>query len=258
MSNSLDGLRILNTRPKEQAQMLSKHIIDAGGIVIACPTLEIKATSEEWLRTLPDLNTIDHAIFISANAVRYCFNPLKQQGIHWPEHIKIIAIGLGTAAALKEYGININELPDAPDSEHVLALESLQSLKNQSVLVIKGCGGRPLIEAQLRQREAKLLSLVVYERQLPQIPRQFIDSIWHNDLVDVILITSEQSLHHLFKMFGEEALHWLHSKTYVLISERLAKAASLLGIKKMIISHPNHMINTLFEYYKGLTHGQQN
>ena len=40
---------------------------------------------------------------------------------------------------------------------------------------------------------------------MPKISRQFINSIWHDDLVDIILLTSEQSLHNLFKMFGKEA-----------------------------------------------------
>jgi uroporphyrinogen-III synthase len=97
----------------------------------------------------------------------------------------------------------------------------------------------------------------VYERVLPQLSPSFIDSIWRNNLVDVILITSEQSLDHLFKLFGEDAKSWLESKTYCFISKRLAKAATVLALKKQLISHPNRILETLFEYHKGLTYGQR-
>lgn len=254
MNQSLQGLRILNTRPTDQAQAINQIITDAGGIVIACNTLEIKATSADWKDNLPELKTIDQAIFVSVNAVKYCFTQLKQYNIHWPEHIHVIAMGLGTANALKEYSITVHELPDAPDSEHLLTLKSLEMLKNQRVLLVKGQGGRTLIEEGLKQRGADVINLVVYERLCPTINRDMIYSIWHDDLVDVILITSEHSLENLFKLFGSQANEWLISKTYWLISERLAKIASSFGIKKIIVSHPNHMTDSLFAYYKGLSH----
>lgn len=256
MSNSLQGLRILNTRPKDQAQILTAEITKAGGIVIACPTLEIQATSPEWVINLPDLNTIDQAIFVSSNAVRCCFNQLQAQALHWPKTIKVIAIGLSTAKALKAYGVDLCEIPPMPDSESLLALNSLQRVKNQRLLLVRGKGGRPLIETQLLQRGAKVFNLVVYERTLPNIEPSWIDSIWRRDLVDVILITSEDSLANLLQLFGDEARPWLESKTYCIISERLAKAASALGLKKLIVSHPNQVMDALFKYYKGLTHGQ--
>jgi uroporphyrinogen-III synthase len=250
MNQSLQGLRILNTRPPNQAQALNQIITNSGGIVIACNTLEIKAVSS----TFPDINAIDKAIFVSVNAVKYCFTQLKQLNLHWPEHIHVIAIGLGTASMLKEYSIAVHELPDVPDSEHLLTLKSLETVKNQRVLLVKGQGGRTLIEEGLRQRGADVINLVVYERVCPVISRDLIYSIWHNDLVDVILITSEYSLENLFKLFGCQANEWLISKTYWLISERLAKIATSFGIKKIIISHPTHMTDSLFAYYKGLSH----
>lgn len=256
MSQSLLGLRVLNTRPKDQAQALTKAITQAGGIVIACPTLAIQAVSHQGATHWPDLNAIDKAIFISSNAVRFCFDALKSQGLDWPYHIKVIAIGLSTAKALTTYGVTVAEMPAMPDSESLLTLNSLQAVKNQAVLLVKGKGGRPLIENCLVERGARIFTLDVYERVLPNIEPSWLDSLWKNDLVDVILITSEGSLMNLLQLFGEDARPWLESKTYCVISQRLAQSASALGLRKLIVSHPNHMMDALFEYYKGLTHGQ--
>lgn len=248
MSSSLHGLRILNTRPRDQASQLSKNIRNAGGIAIELPTLEIAATNNNWIKLLPNLKEVDQAIFISANAVHYCFTQLNQQHIEWPSSIHVIAIGQGSAAALHKFGIHISAIPEIPDSEHLLALKTLQQPEKQNVLLFKGEGGRPLIEEQLIQRGANLIILKVYQRVIPQINHQLIQSIWRDDLVDIILLTSEQSLHNLFKLFDKEALDWLRNKKWLMISERLAQIASSMKIKNIKVCGPNQVMNTLFDY----------
>ncbi|WP_454785682.1 uroporphyrinogen-III synthase [Legionella sp. WA2024007413] len=248
MSNSLHGLRILNTRPHDQAQELSQSIREAGGIVVELPTLEIKATDNNWLQLLPDLKKVDQAIFISANAVHYCFTQLNRQHIKWPSSAHVIAIGQGSAAALQKFGIKVHAIPNIPNSEHLLALKTLKQPANQNVLLFKGEGGRPLIEEQLIKREVNLVILKVYQRVIPQISPKLIESIWRNDLVDIILLTSEQSLHNLFKMFEQEAQEWLRNKKWLLISERLAQVASSMSIKNIKVCNPNHIMTALSDY----------
>lgn len=256
MKRSLKDLRILNTRPKDQAKELNQYIKDAQGIPISCPALEIQANLNHWIELLPDLNNVDHAIFISANAVTYCFRQLRQNHITWPTTINVIAIGKGSAKALHQFNIHVNNIPDTPDSEHLLALESVQHINHQTVLLFKGQGGRQTIEEGLRLRGAKVITLSVYRRIMPEVHREFIHSLWRDNAVDIILLTSVQSIHNLFNMFGENARPWLQNKPCMVISARLAQSASLLGIKNIIISHPDRVMETLFDYYKGLIHGQ--
>lgn len=253
MSQTLHGLCVLNTRPEHQAAQLTQAIQEAGGRVIACPTLKIIKTSTNWISSLPNLNQIQQALFISANAVHYCFTELLQHQIDWPPHIRVIAIGKASAQALTDYKIQVHEKPEFPDSEHVLNLKCLQQIKDQNVLLFKGLGGRPLIEQELTQRRAHVISVSVYQRTMPKVDSKVLQSIRHQDLVDIILITSEQSLHNLFKMFGSEAINWLQGKTYLVLSERLAQAAGVYGIRNIITGHPNQMMQTLFDYAQGLT-----
>lgn len=248
MKPSLHGLRILNTRPLEQAKILSQTIIEAGGVSVECPVLEIKASRKPWINLLPDLNQVHLAVFISVNAVHYCYSELQNEGIHWPSTPQIIAIGQGTAQALKRLNIRVDAIPERPDSEHVLKLKSFQQLKNQTVLLFKGEEGRTLIEDFALRQGAHLIKLPVYQRVIPHYDSERMRFLWQNDSIDLILITSEQSLINLFAMFGEEGQEWLRSKTYLIISDRLAKAAFLRGIKKIIISHPHRMIDALFDY----------
>ena len=255
--NTLNGLRILNTRPQEQALSLNQEILKVNGISIDFPTLKIKATSPNWIKSLPDLNDVEIALFISANAVKYTFTLLEKNKRKWPEQIHVIAIGQSTAQALEHKGIRVTERPLLPDSEHVLKLPSLQQIKHKKLILFKGEGGRPLIEEYLQAQRAQLIVLSVYKRALPTINHQFSNSLWREDAVDIILLTSEESIHNLFKLFSQEAHGWLKNKPCVVISERLAQTALTLGIKKIKIGHPNRIINTLLEYKDYIHGGQQ-
>jgi len=250
----LQGLCVLNTRPLEQGKLLTRKIRRAGGNVICCPTLAIRPGSDNWIKNLPLLDTVNQAIFISANAVKYSLMSLHQQHIQWPDDIHVIAIGQGTERALLAHGIKVDALPSKADSEHLLALPQLQYIEEQCILLFKGEGGRPLIAETLQARGASLLELSVYSRQLPVINRQSYERCWRNELVDIILFTSQQAMHNLFFLFGEQAYDWLRRTPCLVISERLANDAALLGIQTILRCTPETMMNALHHFKQGLIH----
>lgn len=240
---TLSGLRVLNTRPEGQNKALSAEIRAAHGIVVELPLLMIKPFPHICI---PELNHIDQAIFVSTNAVHAFFEYLQGHGLHWPKHIKVIAIGDTTAQALSEYNVSTDFVPLKSDSEHLLRGSSLQ--KPGNVMLIKGEEGRTLIAETLKNRQASLTIIDVYRRCLPKINPQKINSLWHDDAVDIILLTSEQSLQHLFKIFPTKAHPWLRRKNFLVISERLAQAATSLGITHIICSQPNNIVETLLDF----------
>ncbi|KTC87348.1 MULTISPECIES: uroporphyrinogen-III synthase [Legionella] len=251
--SSLNGLRVLNTRPLEQGKILSQMINAAGGVAIECPALTIKPTPKDWLRSLPQLNTVEKAIFVSTNAVKYCFSALAQK---WPTTIQVIAVGQATANALRNYGIQVDLSPEIADSEHLLELQTLQQVKNETILLFKGEKGRPLIEETLSTRGANLLIFQVYKQLLPQANSELFHSLWRNQAVDIILFTSQQAMHNIFLLFGEGRHAWLRSLPCIVISERLAKEAALLGMQTIIVSTLETLLNALHEFNQGLSHGQ--
>lgn len=255
-NNKLGGLRVLNTRPLAQGQILSQAICEAGGTSIDFPLLAIEPTTDDWLTLLPNLNDVHHAVFISANAVDFFYKKLKQQGLRWPTTIQTTAIGKASAAALAKWNIAVDHVPSVADSEHLLQLDALQNVGNQTILLIKGKGGRPEIKNTLLRRGTNLVSLAVYQRVLPSIT-QNIDSLWHDNVVDIILFTSQQAIHNLFVLLGENAHSWICKTPCLVISERLAKEASRMGMQTIIISHYDTIISTLEHYNKGLAHDKQ-
>ncbi len=255
MSNNhhrLTGLRILNTRPQEQGKRLSQAINAAGGTSIDLPALTIEPTSADWLNDMPDLRTVHQAIFISTNAVNCYFTVLEQYQLVWPQDILVFAIGKASASALTARGVRVDHVPTIADSEHVLQLDALQQVQNHVLLLIKGENGRPVITESLRTRGAHVIELAVYRRGLPKVCTEQLNSLWQENKVDIILFTSQQAMHNLFLLLGEQARDWLCSKPCLVISKRLAEAASSLGIQTIYISSHETLLNSLYDYNQGL------
>lgn len=246
----MNKLRVLNTRPLHQADVLDTAILDRGGVSINVPALSIHATASTWLEDMPDLIKVDHAIFISANAVNYFFTALKRAKITWPANICTMAVGQATAHALSIQGITPRHIPLIADSEHLLKLEPLQTIGAQTILLIKGVGGRPLITETLLSRGAFVVPLSVYSRGLPDIKQDFINSLWQDNAADIILFTSQQAMHHFFSLFSEEGQAWIRSKPCLVISPRLAEAASALKIRTIIICQYDKVVEALSLFSK--------
>ncbi len=255
--NKLRGLRVLNTRPLEQGKILSQAIHEAGGTSVDFPTLAIEPVSTDWLEALPSLSEVQHAIFISSNAAQHFCAKLKDRGLRWPSTIQTTAIGKASAAALVKWGIRVDNTPSKADSEHLLQLDSLQDVRNQTILLIKGEGGREEITNTLLQRNANVISVEVYRRILPTANPQYTHSLWHDNVVDIILFTSQQAMNNLFILLKEDAHTWIRRTPCLVISERLAEEASQLGIQTIIVSHYDTIVSALEFYNQGLTHDKQ-
>lgn len=244
----LCGLRILNTRPLGQQHSLSQAIQTSGGVSVELPALNIEPSDENWLEQLPALTDVDQCIFISTNAVHYFFNTLKKNNLEWNHSIQTIAIGQATALALQSHSIAVNQIPQVADSEHLLALPSLLQVKDQTILLIKGMDGKFDIAQTLYQRKAHCIPLSVYQRVLPTIDHQKIQSIWKENLIDIILLTSQEAMQNIFTLFGPEAHPWLCYKPCMVISKRLANIAQNMGFKTILVSPYENLLDA-FELY---------
>ncbi|PJD93757.1 MAG: uroporphyrinogen-III synthase [Legionella sp.] len=248
----LNGLRILNTRPKHQAAFLSTKIHEAGGISIELPTLNIDPLSLDWMTHMPPLSSIQKAIFVSANAVEYFFQGLKALRLTWPNTIEPLAIGQATAQALAQHQITVSELPTMADSEHFLKLDALQHIQQSSILLVSGENSRPLIASHLQKKGAILHTATVYRRSLPEKNLSFTHALWQDDAVDIILMLSHGAIDNLFVLFEEAARPWIQSKPCIVISPRLADLAHHYDMQTVILSPYENLLTTLAE----LTHGQ--
>ena len=235
VSNDLQGLGVLVTRPAHQADNLCHLIETAGGHPYRLPTIKIETSGEAEQSKAQALlqNLQDHGllIFISANAVQYSKSLLGSIK-NWPKNIQTAVIGQATARAFEAAFSQNADLTPAGDnnSETLLALPELQQVSGRRIIIIRGEGGRPLLGDSLKQRGADVHYASVYHRSLPAMKLdEHIDAL--RDSVDVITATSVESLQNLVTLLAEPMADWLWSRPVFVLHQRQVAAAQQMGFK---------------------------
>lgn len=214
--SSLNGLKVLVTRPQQQADSLCQMLEEAGGVAIAFPTIDIVPIAikpaEKKL-----LNQQDIIIFVSRNSVVNFGHELRAL---LAKDIIIVAIGASTAIFLQEAGFeNVVQAPAPAGSENLLALAELQEIQDKKVLIVRGHGGRELLAETLTTRGATTHYLEVYQRSLPT-PTQ--NNIKQALLAECVVVSSVNSLVNLCQLIGEKNVK---TKQLVVVSERIKQYA---------------------------------
>ena len=233
MSVTLNNKQILVTRPKHQADNLCELISANGGQAIAFPTIEIQAVANpvDSLTSSKALSEYDFAVFVSRNAVRVGFDQFLSR-LSLPEHIKIIAIGAGTAEALSEMNITAVLHPGKQaDSEALLQLPEMQKEKisGKKILIVRGVGGREYLADNLIDRGALVDYAEVYKRCLPESGSKDSHKIWQDIRPNAAIITSNDGLKNLLRLTLETDKAQLFSTPLVLMSARSDNLAKQLG-----------------------------
>ena len=231
----LEDLCIMVTRPAGQAQSLCQLIEQAGAQVVLFPTLEITDVSntKEIYSVINNLDKFNLAIFISVNAVNQAVKYIQERGT-LPATLKLATIGKASAVALhKILGRGPDICPETQfTSEALLALEPMQELKNQSIVIFRGQQGREYLGAQLRQRGAKVEYVSVYCRKRPNADMAKFEQQRAKRDIDAIIITSEEGLRNLCGMLEKQLHGWLKKTQLIVMSQRIFNVAQALGFQK--------------------------
>ena len=223
--------RILVTRPVGQAKHLCSLIQAAGDECIHLPAIEIiEPASSYHLEALADtLEDYDLAIFISVNAVRMGVEFILNRR-DWPEDTRIATVGASSAAALLPYGLSVDLLPEHQyNSEALLALDELQDMSGQCVVIFRGNSGRDVLRDTLVARGADVDYVEVYQRRCPTVDAKRMQTLLQPGYLDCITITSNEALQNLFAMAGVEGQPLLLQIPLVVIGSRQATLAQQLG-----------------------------
>jgi uroporphyrinogen-III synthase len=232
----LHGLRVLVTRPVDQAGPLCRMIAAAGGEALRLPTLDIRDPDSRELTRLnaviDALDAYDLAVFISVNAVNRGMKIIRGRRA-WPATVKVATVGAASARALADSGLSVDLVPAHQfNSEALLALEELQDMHGRRVVIFRGNGGRDVLRDELIQRGAEVDYVEVYRRVCPVIEPGDIAHYWQPGTVDLITITSNESLQNLHEMAGPQGHPLLHEMQLVVISPRQVVLAAELGFRR--------------------------
>lgn len=230
----LTGLKIVVTRPRDQAVQLARRIEQAGGIPVLFPLLDITALPDTRIlyEQISRLAQFSLAIFISPNAVHYGLAAIQAVGL-LPATLKVASVGQGSAKALRAAGVaNIIAPTERYDSEGLLALPELQDVAGWRVMIFRGDGGRELLGDTLRARGATVEYAACYQRSKPpQDAGALVGAA-----PDAITVTSSEALGYLWQMLDSGAQAKLRDTPMFVPYERIAGLARQQGWSRVLLT----------------------
>jgi uroporphyrinogen-III synthase len=230
--HALQGVRVLVTRPRDQAEKLALLIEGEGGEAIRFPTIEIAEPrdSQALLAVIDRLDQFSLAIFISPNAVNRAMNLILARRGVWPRNVRIACVGRGSARAIKYFGAENVIVPAGRfDSEALLALPELQQVTGNRIVIFRGEGGRELLGDTLKARGADIEYAECYRRTRPRADVTPLRDRWARGEIDIVSLTSVDGLHNLFNMLGQAGQPWLARTPVIVVSTRMAEVCRELG-----------------------------
>jgi uroporphyrinogen III methyltransferase/synthase len=170
-SRPLFGRRVLVTRPKHQAGGMVRTLERLGAVPFSLPTMEIRepadpAPLDAALATLrqPD-GGYDWLVFTSANGVHMLVKRLKHLGRDLRDlgRVKLAAIGPKTAAALREYHLTPDVVPESAFIAEGLVESLREAVRGRRVLLARANRGRDHLPAELA-KVAAVEQVTAYEQ----------------------------------------------------------------------------------------------
>ena len=155
------------------------------------------------------------------------------------KNAKIAAIGNSTKIALQKKGFSVDISPEQTfNSEALLQLDDFDSsqIHNQSILIIKGEGGRQLLQDTLAEKGARVVLAEVYKRKIPDVDIQPLLENWSKNQIQWVTVTSNETLKNLYHMLNEQGQDWLRNTRLIVPSERCLQLAQQLGVKQILLA----------------------
>lgn len=232
MTGALAGVRVLVTRPAEQARDLARRIEAEGGEAIVFPVLAIEPEADlAGVRAaVGPVCNYDIVVFVSPNAVAHGHALLDARSDRAP---RVAVIGPSTALALEARGVTVAIRPAAGyTSEALLAEPALRELHGQRVLIVRGGSGRELLAETLRARGAQVAYAEVYRRVAAQADAAALRARWRSHGIDLVTALSVETLDAIQAALADQGL--LSAAALVTASDRVIKRAAALGLSGVV------------------------
>lgn len=223
MSNSSSRPRVLVTRPKHQQSQFLKICSKAGLDTVSLPCIDILPVKCEINEK--EIVASELVFFTSRNAVEFVHALLP---LPWP-NASVYAVGRATERMLAKLGQSLIHPPIKPYNSEAFLSWYADQTPIKSALIIKGVGGRDLIEKELRSADVNVNVKSVYKRVTPVVSDAERQRVFIDTPADVISVTSDDVLRNLVNIAGPEYADVLHATQLVVNSERCAAMAARLG-----------------------------
>ena len=252
----LFGKRILVTRARHQASVLSKLLSEHGAQPIELPAIEIQATAgtEELDRTISNLGNYQWILFTSTNGVEAFFQRLQNLNLDARalRNLKVGAIGPATARALKERGIIADYVPEVYTSEGILDGLKSWSIAGQRFLLARADIANKELTEGLTRLGAEVHEVVAYRTVSPTEAIRRARELLLSGEIDVITFTSSSTVTNLMSVFdGKEPT--IRNAKVACIGHKAAETAARAGLRVDVIASEHTipgLVAAIEEYFR--------
>ena len=202
----LFGKRVLVTRTRHQASVLSDRLHNAGAIPIELSTMELVPVADdselEAMSRRLVAGEYDWCCFTSTNAVEAVITHLNQseRDVRAFGGCKLAALGLATADALRARGLRPESIAADFSSKGMLEALALEGLKSARVLLPRASGGSQEFRNGLEKLGAEVDEVILYESRPPASSDGEALEILRSGGLDAATFASSSSVRNLAKM----------------------------------------------------------
>jgi uroporphyrinogen III methyltransferase/synthase len=235
----LSGKRILVTRSRHQASVLSKLLSEHGAQSVELPTIDIQRTSDtrELAQAISNLARYQWILFTSVNGVESFFEQLHSsrldsRALHG---LKIGAIGPATAKTLEQKGIVADYCPDVYTTEGLIAGLKGRDISGKRFLLPRANIVDQELTKALTQLGAEAHEIAVYKTAPAKGIASRVKEIFSSGQIDVITFTSSSTVANFVAAFGKEDMEITGAKV-ACIGPKTAETAARAGLKTDIMA----------------------
>ncbi len=204
----LFGKRVLVTRSRTQASILSKLLAERGAQPIELPTIEIQSVPDpaELDQSIRGLSGFDWVIFTSVNGVESFWDRLVTLGKDARQFgsVKIGAIGPATAEALAEHGLYPDFMPTEYTSEAILSGFSERNVKGCRILLPRADIAPKDLVKGLAGLGAEPVEITAYLTISPADGAEKAKQMLLDGEIDMITFASSSTVTNLIKLLGND------------------------------------------------------
>lgn len=251
MSEPLQGLRVVVTRPRLQAEAMCRRLAACGAVPIPFPTIRIApmpdpAPLDDAVR---GLDTFDGIIFTSVNGVAFFEDRRRTLGVDVPPGLRVAAIGPATAAALEEAGLTPDVVPEEFVAERIV--DALGDVAGKRYFLPRAELARKALAEHLVEGGADVVEVAAY-RTLPEPPSS--EALAALDAgVDVLTFTSSSTVRNFVTLLGTRAHTLARQALVACIGPITARTARTLGLPVGLTASTyttEGLIDALIEHFK--------
>ncbi|MCJ7702167.1 MAG: uroporphyrinogen-III synthase [Anaerolineales bacterium] len=234
-------MRVLITRPKNQARAFSQALERIGVEPVFLPTIAIEPLEDTSLldQALSRLDGYYWLVLTSANAVDVVLTRLAALKVDsLPDNLRVAAIGPKTAARLEKGGISPDFIPDRYIAEAIIP--GLGDLADRWVLLPLADIAHHTLANAIQAADGVAHVITAYHNLLAEPDPQGLAALKAG--VDVLTFTSGSTVQNFYTMVqnaGLDPLHLPAAPKVACIGPKTAHAARRLGFRVDVEAQPH-------------------